>query len=272
MRCFMRIRNDRGMTIMELMITLLIGSIVTTSAVQFYVTQHHHVIQQRDVSDVQQNLRASMQEITDNVRMAGYGMPTWLDPIVASNTNPDTIQIFYMNLPMGKVGIEHDMPRPSAELRLDGHDLSAFVADMWAYIYDPATQTGEYFLMTHVQYGSQHIQHRTMTLSKAYDSGAVVIAVESFKYYVDNSDTLNPVLIRDRLGEGPQIFSEAIEDLQFSYHLADGSWTDSPPFGRLIRAININVDAVGEGDEHGVLKGKRRRSLSARVKIRNLGM
>lgn len=273
MRCPPRILSNRGITIMELMITMLIGSLVTTAAVQFYISQHHHVIQQRDVSDVQQNLRASMQEITDNVRMAGYGMPTWLDPIVASDTNPDSIQLFYMNRPTGRASIEHPMPNTSAELRLDGHDLSAFTDGMWAYIYDPATEVGEFFLMTKVQYAAQHIQHNTMPLSQAYPRGSIVIAVESYKYYVDNSDTLNPVLIRDRLGEGPQVFSESINDLQFSYHLADGSWSNAPPFGRLIRAVNVNVDAVGNVDEHGVLQGERRtRSLTARVKIRNLGL
>jgi hypothetical protein len=199
-------------------------------------------------------------------------MPAGLDPLIASNTNPDTLRIVYRKTPNGEATIAHPMPQPSAELRCDGHDLSGFQDSTWAYIYDPATKTGEYFLITKVQIAAAHIQHLTMPLSRAYPQGSQVYSVQSLKYYIDQADTANPILIRDRLGEGPQPYSEGIVDLQLTYQLANGIWTDVPPLGRSVRAVQVAMVARARTDDAQIVGGRRERALSSLVHIRNLGM
>ena len=95
--------DQRGFTLLELILTLLMGTIVVGAVTQFYVSQHYHLTQQMSVADLQQNLRSAVQELTDNLRMAGYGMPSGMDPIIAANTNPDTVQFFFRKSPTSQV-------------------------------------------------------------------------------------------------------------------------------------------------------------------------
>lgn len=266
------LRSNLGVTLLELIVGLLLASIVMSAVAQFYISQHYHVNQQMDVSDVQQNLRSAMQEITDQLRMAGYGMPSDMDPIVAYNTNPDTVMFFYRKSPTSRAELTANMPNKLEELHCDAFDLSEFKNNTWAYIFDAGSKSGEFFYMSNVDNATKRITHPLMPLSKQYPTGSEVIAVEIFKYYVDRTDPARPALIRSRQGEGAVIFSEGIDSLQFSYQLTSGVWSDAPAVGRLVRSVQITMDAVGKGDQDGVLKGARHRSLSTQVNIRNLAM
>jgi hypothetical protein len=257
---------------MELLLTLLMGSLVVTAVTKFYVNQHYHVNQQMDVTDVQQNLRAAMQEMTDQIRMAGYGMPAAMDPILAFNTNPDTIMFFYRRSPTSQAVLTQDMGDQTDDLVCTGYDLSEFRTNTWAYIFDPSSNTGEFFYMSSVDDGADEINHSITPLSKAYGTGSLVIAVEVMKYFVDQTDAANPRLMRNRQGEGTVVFSEGIDSLQLSYQLTSGVWSDAPVAGRLVRSVQITLGAVGRGDVDGVVQGARRRSLTTRVNVRNLAM
>jgi hypothetical protein len=213
-----------------------------------------------------------MQEISDQIRMAGYGLPTAMDPIVASNTDPDSVLFFYRRTPTSQVELTQDMTDVTEDLHCAGHDLSEFRPATWSYIFDPSTNTGEFFYMQDVDDDADWIRHTVSPLSKLYAAGSQVYAVEIFRYYLDRSDAANPVLVRSRQGEGPVVFSEGIDSLEFEYLLTNGTWTGTPPAGRLIRAVKITMCAVGRGDEDGVLHGQRHRRLTARVNIRNLAM
>jgi prepilin-type N-terminal cleavage/methylation domain-containing protein len=272
MKTTARPRDDRGFTLLELIVTLFAATIVVGAVMQFYVSQHYHVNQQMEVADLQQNLRAAMQEISDQLRMAGYGLPTAMDPIIASNTDPDSVQFFYRRTPTSQAELTQDMTDVTEDLYCVGHDLCDFSSSTWAYIFDPSTNTGEFFYMTAVDDAGDRIRHTTTPLSKAYATGSEVYAVEIFKYYVDRSDPVNPVLVRSRQGEGPVVFSEGIDSLEFEYLMPTGAWSHAPPAGRLVRAVRITVTAVGRSNTDGVLDGPRQRRLTSRVNIRNLAM
>jgi prepilin-type N-terminal cleavage/methylation domain-containing protein len=61
-----------GFTIIEMMIGAVIFAAVSSAALKFYQGQHGQLIQQTDVTDTQQNLRATMDELTRQIRQAGY--------------------------------------------------------------------------------------------------------------------------------------------------------------------------------------------------------
>jgi len=260
------------MTVLELIVGVLLAGLVLSAMTQFYVTQHYHVNQQMDVADVQQNLRSAMQEMTEQLRMAGYGMPDQMDPIVASNTNPDTVQFFYRKSPTSEGLLVTDMASPLDALDLTGYDLSEFQDNTWSYIFDPGTTSGEFCYMSSVDQGTSEIDHSIMPLSKSYPAGSRVIAVEIYKYYLDVSDSTNPTLVRSRQGEGAVVFSEGIDSLDISYQLTTGTWTDAPAAGRLVRSVQITMGAVGKGDIDGPVDGERHRLLTNRVNVRNLAM
>ncbi|GAB4316973.1 MAG: hypothetical protein Kow0074_05270 [Candidatus Zixiibacteriota bacterium] len=60
---------------------------------EFYVTQHHVWLMQDDVSEVQHNARACLDEIATQLRMAGYGLPPG-HPAFAVGRDSLTIYVF----------------------------------------------------------------------------------------------------------------------------------------------------------------------------------
>jgi len=268
-----RIFDSSGVTLTELLVTIVIVGLILTASFEVYLHQQKGWIIQSQVSDMQHNARVAIRESTHKIRMAGYMLPNGIDAIVPKNTNPDTITITFRATELCSATIEHQMPQPSSELRCDGHDLSSFHDDEWGYIYDPNTRTGEFFYITKVQYASSHIQHNTMDLSKAYPQGSTVMKMEQIKYYIDNTTNPNlPCLMMQKVGQDPVIYASGIEDLQFVYTLADGGVSNEPPSPDLIREVQITLTARTEKKDLQFEGDYRRRVLSTKVSVRNLGL
>ncbi len=268
-----KIHNIKGFTIIEMLIAASISMIIVGSALSVYLTQHKHLLVQEQISDMQQNIRASMQELATKIRMAGYDVPTGISALSAYNTNPDTIEIIYDTDQLDSVEIEHDMPQPSAELRCDGHDLTPLHDGDWIYIYDPNTQTGEFFEVSHVQYAAGHIQHNTMPLSKSYPKGSKIIKMNKIKYYIDNTtDPNHPRLMVQNVGQPPLIYADNISDLQFQYLLSSGVVVDVPPLADMVREVMIYITARTDEPDDEFINQYRTRNLQTSVKVRNLGI
>ncbi|UCC80924.1 MAG: prepilin-type N-terminal cleavage/methylation domain-containing protein [Candidatus Zixiibacteriota bacterium] len=260
-----------GFTLIELLIAVLLAAIVTSAAMGIYVAQHKQLIVQDEVTDMQANIRAAAVELTSKIRMAGYKVPEGIPKLEASDTNPDTITITYDSGGFEDVIIEHAMPQPSAELRCDGHDISALHDGDWVFIYDPTADSGEFFLVTEVQVAAAHIQHNTMPLSRLYPAGSYVIMMNQFKYYIDNSNPDHPNLICWTHRTGPQVFAENITDLNFQYILANGQVVDVFLDEDMVREVVLTIDARTDKRDLEFHTEYRTRGLDTRVKVRNLG-
>jgi hypothetical protein len=264
--------NERGMTLIELLVSAIMALIIVGAGFELYLNQHKTWIIEEQISDMQQNGRAAMEELSSKIMMAGYQLPSGVNPIIAKNTNPDTITILYMYENGCQAPIEHDMPQPSSELRCDGHDVSCFNQDTWAFIYDPNTMTGEFFYITQVQLASSNIQHNTTELSKCYPKGSLVLMVNFFKYYLDiTTDVNHPKLMRMGIDLVPQVFAENIEDLQFRYGLATGVYVDVPPTSKVVREVKITLRSRTDKQDLQLHNYRKRTYLSS-VKVRNLGL
>lgn len=64
--------SNRGFTLIELMISIVIGGLITAATYATYVSQHHSYYAQDQVAEMQQNLRAALSLLTTEIRMAGY--------------------------------------------------------------------------------------------------------------------------------------------------------------------------------------------------------
>jgi prepilin-type N-terminal cleavage/methylation domain-containing protein len=103
-------RTDQGFTMIEVLVAIFLSSVIAASGFEFYKTMHGTTITQEDITEMQQNCRASIEEISRNVRMAGYKLPAAHDPyyisgdtliVYYSNTNPvDTVR-YYLSLRPG---------------------------------------------------------------------------------------------------------------------------------------------------------------------------
>ena len=264
--------NRSGITIVELLISVAIGVIVTTASMSLYITEHKQLLVQGSVSDMQSSLRAASQELASKIRLAGYKVPDPTMAIKASNTNPDTITIGYdAGTTCGPITINHQMPQTSAELRVDG-DISCISEGDTLYIYDPNTRYGENFICTNVQESAGHLQHNTTNLHESYPVGSQIMRENFFKYYIDATNPAHPnLMIQTGIG-APQIYAENISNLNLSYVMSSGAVVDVPSVVSLVREVIIRVNARSDQTDSDLQNQYRTRVLTTRVKVRNLGI
>lgn len=86
-----RLRNNRGYTIAELLIAMFITGILAAAGFEFYISMHNQTLAQEEISDMQQASRASLQDITKTLRMAGYKVGSHVPYAI----NGDSLYIFY---------------------------------------------------------------------------------------------------------------------------------------------------------------------------------
>ncbi len=84
--------KTRGVTLIELMIVLVILSLVMMSIYSLYFTHQRTAYTQDEVVEVQQNLRIGMENITRDIRMAGFLIPYNNTPVSAANNNAGIAQ------------------------------------------------------------------------------------------------------------------------------------------------------------------------------------
>lgn len=265
-----KLKSNRGVTLIELLVASVIALIATGAALELYVSQQQGWIAQENITDMQQNGRAAVDEIVYHVRQAGYHIPPALEAIYASNTNPDTITLVYLKEPICDAALKDPMPQPSSELKCYPDSIDCFISDTWAYIYDPAAEIGEFFLITNVQYASGHIQHNTMPFSRVYPAGSQIFMIEVVTFFVDNTtDPDHPRLMVERADGIPQIYADNIEDLQLTYTLAHGAVVDTLISSQLVREVNIELIARTEREDE-IADGFVRDTFVTSVFTRNL--
>ncbi len=261
-----------GFTILELLIAVLLGTLITSAAMVLYLTQQKQFLVQNEVTDMQASMRAAAMELTSRLRMAGYNLPEGFPCIVTKDTNPDTIEVITNSNLLPGVQIEHSMPQPSSELRCDGHDISAVHQGDTIYIFDPFAMIGEYFEVSQVQLASSNIQHNDWPLSRRYPYGSKVIKTVSYKYYIDRTtDPEHPSLAYRVSGQAPEIYAENITDLNFRYVLSSGDIVDTTAASYMIREALITLAGRTDKADNDFVTPYRNRSLTTRIKIRNLG-
>lgn len=65
-------KNNTGFTLVELMITMVISGIIIAAVYSAYVTQQRIYLAQEQVAEMQQNIRAAMDMLNREIRIAGY--------------------------------------------------------------------------------------------------------------------------------------------------------------------------------------------------------
>jgi hypothetical protein len=262
-------KSNRGVTILELSIGLLLIGVVMSAAFSLYLTQHKELLVQEKISDAQSAIRAASNELIAKIRLAGYELPRGITAIQAYDTNPDTIVLAYASPDFGGIQTEQTMPDPSAPLYCDGHDLSGLKVNDILYIVDSALDSSECLLVTAIDTSTSCIQHGTMALSRAYPAGSRLLKIEHYKYYIDQSDTMRPNLICQVNSDPPEVFAENIADMEFRYCLSSTDVVDVPLSDKMIREVLINITARTDNPGPDSQIQSPYRTINTRVKVRN---
>ncbi len=65
-------KSKAGFTLIEVLIALLVSMVILGGAYSVFMSQQKNTVTQTDISDIQQNLRAAMDFMARDIRMAGY--------------------------------------------------------------------------------------------------------------------------------------------------------------------------------------------------------
>ena len=209
---------------------------------KIYINQHQSWMLQDSAIETHQNARAAVDELTRQLRMTGYALPHGLEPLIGRHGHPDTITVFYRTNDC-EATLEQDMFSTTADICCDGHDLSCFQEGRKAYIFDPVTESGEFFIVSYIDSSAGHLQHTGSSLTKAYQKGSAVMAINEVTFFVDATDLLHPRLILD-IGDGvPHIYAENIINMEISYVMKNGMILAEPYSASEVRQIGLAITA-----------------------------
>jgi hypothetical protein len=262
--------GSAGFTLAEVLIAALISAFVVTAGFQLLINQSKSHLVQAGITDMQQNGRAAIDELSGKIRQAGYLLPLSVAALKSWDTNPDTIAVAFLAEPVCTASLSIAMTNTGSELRCEDSDIGGFNPGDWAYIYDPAADSGEYFQISNVDAATKRIYHAA-SLSRAYPDAAPLYMIDYYKYYVDDADTTHPVFMMKKNGDTPVVYADNIEDLELRYFYPDGSEADTITLDRYVRKVGIQV-AIRTDDNKLPADEIRHDTLSTVVEVRNLAL
>ncbi len=263
------LRNAAGMTVLELLLAVLIGSLVVYAGLETFVTMNHQTIWQDQVTEVQQSGRAVQRALSEHIRMAGFGIPRLLAPVTGSDSELDTIVITHQDPAACEAFLSESMTDPTDPIVVDGSDISCFEQNMWMYIHDPAVDSGEFFQVSNTYTGPATIE-TSSGLQRAYALGSGVYHIRQVMYYIDNSDPDYPIMMEKRYGEQAMPFADNIKSLDVAFVMQNGDTVQVPFDPYLVTNVLIDMEARSARVDKDIAKDYRRRDLSFNVSVRNL--
>lgn len=209
---------QRGYTLVEIVVALVLGSAVVLLAVSGYVFVTRDWQAQRLRLETQQNLRATVDVLSREIRLAGADLPAFggVDIRALDGTNSgvrDTITI-RSNVRGAKGTLVNPAAGGATSVTLD--TAAGFVSGMQAYILGP-DGVGEYVFVVGVNQASGQLTLQA-GVSRAYASGSTVYGAESQTFAIDASGQV-PVLTVATATGSPQPVVEGIEEMNVRYVL-----------------------------------------------------
>lgn len=259
-------RENRGLTLIELLIALVLSSILTAVLYRAFISQQKAYTVQDQVADMQQNVRIATGQMTREIRMAGYGGDilsifgnvNGFTNIITPASNAITIIL------ADEVGaLKQNAARGTNELKVTNARI--FNGDKKKYLCLDGLNN----------YLVQSVTEDTITLTPPLAEGhpihQPVYLVKAISYYLGPSGSKTVLRRNENTGGGGQPLAENIESLEFTYFDANGDVTANPPDIRMVR-ITVTGKTNMLDPEYKGGDGYRRRTLSSNIKVRNMGL
>ncbi|RME30797.1 MAG: prepilin-type N-terminal cleavage/methylation domain-containing protein [Candidatus Zixiibacteriota bacterium] len=269
--------TNSGYTLLEVLIALALTSAVSLGALAFYRSVHNSMLVQDNIVAMQQNLRASMQEIAGRLVNAGANLPASFLPVEATD-QPDTLTVRYAQIGGSlRVG-DHTQKQQASPIHVAmGSDLSAFSVGQQVYLWHATQQVGEYFTITKIATnngaGWEEIHHQGQPLLYDPQPGDLVIIQEEARYFIDAADTAHPRLMRQLANGTPEEYATDIQSLFVDFILSTGDTVQTVTASDTVMVVLVSL--AGHTHSRDVNEvdfgrdGRRTYSLSTEVYLRN---
>jgi hypothetical protein len=258
-----------------MLIVVLIVGILTTAMSRFFVNHNHLSNVEEQVGFMQKNLRSALEIIVRDVMNAGSGVPLGMgiDPLVPGDGtagSPDSL-IILANFSYTSTTLFEDEGIDQVVHVMEG---TTFYVGGLAYVED--FNGGEFHTVLDILYNTAKKDKLTFTgaLSRNfYKVDTMVSPITRVSYQLNWTDPDHPKLMRTIKGAGSKVLADNIEDLQFSFVLADGSETSQPADISQVRMVKIQMTSrTDKSDCEFGDDGYRRRTLESEVMPRNLNL
>lgn len=189
----------------------------------FFVSTRNTIQDQIIQIETTQGLRAAVDSIVRDLRLAGACLPVTGNFIVLDARNGATDQITTRtglvrpNRTCVRTVLTADVTATTSQLPVQS--AAGFRSSMRVYINNGSNTAGEVVTLTDVSTGSNTLTKST-ALSQGYLAGSGVYGIDERSYAIDTSNPALPVLTMAINGAAPIPFGNGIENLQVQYQLA----------------------------------------------------
>jgi prepilin-type N-terminal cleavage/methylation domain-containing protein len=269
------LKQNKGITLIELLVVLVITGILLGAIYPTFIGQQKTYTVQEQVVDMQQNVRASINRIMREIRMAGFGNVSMALPVtIGGRTFNNAVNL--------------DTPAAGALTIVSATEsttLAGIPASNQITVNSLTDSQGntlfdlgdrKYVSIGGVEsYTITNIAGTTLTLSGNltynHPAGTPVFAIRAISYQVGMVGG-KPTLLRDEnTGAGGQSLADNIETLQFGYLDANGNPTANPPDIRIVQ-VTLRARTNDSDPEYKSNGGYRKRTIASNVRLRNMGL
>lgn len=259
-------KKKRGVTLIELLIALVMSGILIAALYRVFISQQKIYTVQDQVVDIQQNLRIAIDQMTREIRMAGYGgniLETFgnvngFNHLITPSENSITIIL------ADQVGeLKQSATKGTNQIKVT--NASKF-----------NTEKKKYLCLNGLNnYLIQSIDSDTLTLTTSLNEDHTinepVYLVKAITYSIGLSGGRPALRRNENTGGGSQPLAENVESLQFIYYDTNGNITGNPPEIRMVK-VTTTVKTNIQDPDYKSGDGFRRRTLSSYIKVRNMGL
>jgi len=281
------LRQNKGITLIELLVALAITGILLAAVYRTFIGQQKTYTSQEQVVDMQQNVRAGINRMMREIRMAGFGNVSMLLPPPYNPDNPPGAGVTIGPKKYNDL-VNWDYPAAGALTILSAMGsttLTAIPATNQITVNSLTDSQGNLlFDMGNRKYVSiggvesytiTSIVGTTLTLSGNltynHPVNTPVFGIRAISYQVGVVDG-KPTLLRDEnTGAGGQSLADNIEALQFGYLDANGNPAANMPGVRIVQVTLRGTTNISDPDYKSD-GGYRKRQIASNVHLRNMGL
>lgn len=276
------LRKNRGITLIELLVAMVISAILVGGIYRTFIGQQKTYTVQEQVVDIQQNVRAAINRMTTEVRMAGFGHVDMLLPAPYASGAGVTIggrtynDIVNPNIPVaGSVTIlsgtgsttltEAPIGNQIKVASLtDGQGNTLFDTGNRKYISIGGVES---YSITNITGAGPYTLTLGGTLTYSHLVGTPVYGIRAVTYQLNGL-----TLVRDEnMGAGGQPMADNIENLQFGYFDENGN---PPAQSADIRVVLLSLRgrASASDPDYKTDGGYRKRQITSSIHLKNMGL
>jgi prepilin-type N-terminal cleavage/methylation domain-containing protein len=273
----MKLRKDRGVTLIELLIALVVSAIIVAALYRTFVSQQKSYVVQEQVADMQQNARVALNRMMREIRMAGFGGVDQVLGLV-NGVNGFTQALAPGANTITIVGGFKQIRRDNGDpITVDSASGNTVTLDYTPDAGEFNTKAKRFISIGGLESYKFDISGKVLTLDSNlkvnHPKGTPIFKIQALTYNLGLSDGKMVLRRNENTGGGAFAVAENIESLQFEYFDASENPTVIPGDVRMVRVtLTARTDLPDPGLTKAGSDGFRRRTISSNIQIRNMGV